>query len=484
MRFAIGQLSHETATFSPVATTLESFRGRQWQHGEELAATHRGTRDSLGGIVDAADAAGIEVVGTFATQAQPSATIPIEVYETLEAELLGALEGAGAVDAVCLSLHGAGSAEGIDDIEGRLLGRVRAFVGADVPVVVTLDLHGHVTAEMVASATALLGCHYYPHTDLYERGLEAVELARGVAEGRVPPVVRTARVLAILPPRTTMAPPSSDVNELCFEWERRGLLDCAFFHGFPHTDIEEMGATIVATADGDAALAEEAAAAVAAQLWEWRERFREELPGPAEAVAEAARAAAWPVVLADTSDNPGGGAPGDATHLLRAMLDAGLEGACFGFFYDPETAAAAHAAGEGATFAARLGGKTDRLHGAPIEADATVLRLTDGRVVLSTPMLAGSTVEFGPSALLRIGGIDVIVTSTRSQTLDAEIFALHGIDVTDRRVVALKSHQHFRAGFEHLAASIIRVDAPGVTSTDLSLLPFERVRRPIWPLDA
>ncbi|MDP9363047.1 MAG: MlrC C-terminal domain-containing protein, partial [Chloroflexota bacterium] len=171
------------------------------------------------------------------------------------------------------------------------------------------------------------------------------------------------------------------------------------------------------------------------------------------------------------------------THLLRALLAADQPGTCFGFVADPETAAQAHAAGEGAEIDVRLGAKTDDLHGTPIEARARVERLTDGRFRYSTPMGAGRQADLGPMARLRIGNVDVLVSSVRTQTLDAEVFALHGIDVTKQRVVALKSHQHFRAGFEPIAGTIIRADPPGLTTSNLAQLPYRRVRRPLWPLD-
>jgi microcystin degradation protein MlrC len=261
------------------------------------------------------------------------------------------------------------------------------------------------------------------------------------------------------------------------------MLDVAFFHGFPHTDIPGIVVTVVATADGDAAQARRAARAVGRRIWELRDNFLANLPGADEGVRRALASGQPPVILAEVSDNPGGGGPGDGTHLLRALLAANVPQTCFGFVFDPETARQAHAAGAGATIRVRLGGRTDTLHGAPVEADAYVKCLTDGQFVYTTPMGRGSHVDLGPMARLVIGNVDVLVSSVRTQTLDTEVFLLHGIDVARQRVVALKSQQHFRAGFEHVAGEIIRVDTPGLTSSNLSSLPFERLRRPIWPLD-
>jgi microcystin degradation protein MlrC len=214
-----------------------------------------------------------------------------------------------------------------------------------------------------------------------------------------------------------------------------------------------------------------------------REVFRDVLPGAEEAMQLALAAEAQPVVVAEVSDNSGGGAPADGTHLLRALLKENVPNTCFGFITDPAVVKQAHDAGTGATIAIRLGGKTDDLHGAPLETTAYVKCLTDGRFRYTTPMGAGAEENLGPMARLIIGNVDVLVASVRSQTLDAEVFLLHGIDVTRYRIVALKSTQHFRAGFAHLAGTIIRCDPPGITTSDLSQLPYQRVRRPIWPLD-
>jgi microcystin degradation protein MlrC len=231
------------------------------------------------------------------------------------------------------------------------------------------------------------------------------------------------------------------------------------------------------------------ARAVAAWIWENRERFRSEHEDPDGAVRAAKRlvaAGTTPVIVNETNDNPGGGAPGDATHLLRAMLDADLTDACFGFITDPETAAAAHRAGVGATISVRVGGKHDDLHGTPIPLTAYVKVLTDGRFTLQR-MLAGVALDLGPSCRLVVGGpdgtFDLLVTSQPFQTIDDEVFLLHGVDVRRKTVVGLKSSQHFRAGFADLAGAIVTSDAPGLTTLRTEVFARSRATRPLWPAD-
>lgn len=484
MRIAVGQVAHESCTFCSPPTTVEDFRAYQWAEGSEIIRIHSGVRDYVGGMIDGAARYHVEIVPTFSALTVPSGIIARDALEALREALAGALRQAVPVDAVCLALHGAGVAEGTDDIEGFLLRSVREVIGPRVPLVVTLDLHANVTREMVDRADALLGVNFYPHTDSFERGAEAVDLARRMVRGEIHPVKHLSMLPMMIPPAATTRSPAKDVNELCWKWETRpGVLDCTFFHGFPQTDIPSPCASVLVTTDGNLPLARRAAGEVARYVWDVREQFLPDLTSPPEAIRQALAAEGQPVVIYEPADNPGGGAPGDGTHLLRVMLESDLASACFGFLVDPETAQQAHRAGVGATIPVRLGGKTDGLAGAPIAAMAYVKALTDGRFIQQSPMGAGARVSLGPMARLVVNGVDVLVSTKRQQTFDAEVFLLHGIDVRRYKIIALKSENHFRAGFEPLAARIIPADTPGISTRDLRTLPYRRLRRPVWPLD-
>ena len=485
MRIAIGGVSHETNTFCAGLTEVADFKRAAWEVGDEIIAEHSGVRDDFGGMLEAAERLGVEIVPTFAAGTEPSGTISRAAFETLRDELVGAIQAALPVDAICLALHGAGVAEGAPDFEGALLEAIRAAIGPETPILVTLDLHGNITQRMVDNSTLLLGCQLYPHTDMYERGQEAIELAGRITRGELRPVTRLAHAPMLVQAATTSMPgPARKVNEMCAEWESGpGMVDVTFFHGFPYTDTPDVGVTIVSTSNGDAELAERAARDVARRVWELRDEFRQQLPTPEEAIQQALQTDGQPVVIAETNDNAGGGAAGDGTHLLKAMLAANLDNALLGMLYDPETVQQALAAGVGATIQARLGGKTDALHGTPAEVTAYVKCLTDGRFVMQSELGRGAKVDVGPTARLVVGGLDVIVVSLRTQTLEPEVYLLHGIDVARYKLVALKSSQHFRAAFQPIAARIIRCDSPGATSNNFALFPYERLQRPIWPLD-
>lgn len=329
----------------------------------------------------------------------------------------------------------------------------------------------------------MFGCHEYPHTDLYERGLEAIRRIPELVSGALRPVTWVEDVPALLPTSTTLFGVAGEVKDRCLELESRaGVVDCTFFHGFPYTDTPHVGAHVTATAHADLELARRTAQDAARFLWERREAFRPHSLSCDEAIREALAVEGGPVVINETSDNPGGGSPGDGTHLLRAMVEAGLESACFGFMCDADAAAAAHRAGVGATLDVALGGRYDDLHGAPLPVRGRVKSLTDGRFVLRA-MAAGLPADLGPMARLEVGGIDVLVASRRGQTFDPEPFLLHGIDVRRYKIVALKSSNHFRAGFQSLARAIVTADPPGLTTHRIEVFPRRRSPRPIWPLD-
>jgi microcystin degradation protein MlrC len=340
---------------------------------------------------------------------------------------------------------------------------------------------------MSALATGFFCVHEYPHTDAFERGQEAVAFLVRVLDGEIRPAVAIEPLPLLVPPSPSALEPVKSINALCHRLEcSPGMIDVAFVHGFVATDSPDVGASVIAVAEHDPHLARRAARIVAEEVWARRADFQKTFPQPDEAVAQAvaAAASASPVVINETSDNPGGGAPGDGTHLLRAMLDAGLTESAFGTIYDPEVAEAAHRAGVGSTIRVRLGAKHDRLHGDPLDLDVYVKCVADGRFRLSTPMGRGYPMDLGKTARLVCGGMDIVVASRRTQVLDPEPFLLHGIDVARCRIVGLKSSAHFRAGYGGIATHIITTDPPGLSTSAVTRFPYRRVRRPIYPLDA
>lgn len=484
MRIAIGGITHETNTFSNVPTTITDFQNHEWQIGEEIITEHEGIRDFLGGMIAEGKRQEVELVPTFFANAKPQGIITKDTYEVLINELVTAIKQALPLDGLCLSLHGGGIAEGHDDLEGSILTEIRKVIGYEIPIVATLDLHANMTETMIKEADALFGVNFYPHIDCYERGVEAMSNLLRIIRGETIPVMYLEKLPMMLASATTDFGPAKAVNKICWEWEKQhGVIDCTFFHGFAQTDIPDMRVSILTITNNDPDLAQRASKEVAEKVWDMRESFYDDLPGPEEGLDLALQTDGGPIVINETSDNPGAGAPGDGTHLLKALIEKNIEKSVFGFICDPETAEQAHREGVGKTINVLLGGKTDTLHGNPLSLTAYIKALTDGKFIQTSPMGKGVKVDLGKSARLQVGNVDIIVCSKKKQTLDEQVFLLHGIDVKEYKIVALKSENHFRAAFTPIAKRIITVDSPGLSTYNLRNYPYQRVMRPVMPLD-
>lgn len=482
MKFLVGSISHETNTFSKVKTDINSFKQWEWAIGEAVMQ-NRGLRNFIGGMIEQASALDIEIEPLFSAFANPSGMITAQTHDTLLEHLIEPLKKAKDYDAVVLSLHGAGVSERTEDFEGDILQEVRDVVGFQVPIVVTLDLHANVTHKMVDLADVILGNHLYPHTDSYDIGKEAIKVAQKIVSGLLKPTMHLEWLPLIIPTSTTNLSPAKSVNEWCFDAETiDGVVDCTFYHGFPYTNISRFGVSVVVTTNDNDKLAQETAEAVGQAIWQKRDQFLQKHPNPEEGIRRALAHDGQPVVINETSDNPGAGTPGDGTHLLKALVEANITNACFAFIYDPEVVQRAIAAGVGATLDVEVGGKTDALHGEPLPMKAYVKTISDGTFTRSSPMGRGQLVNLGPSVRFQAKGIDFIVCSKKSQVFDDEIFKLHGINIQHYKIIGLKSSQHFRAGFEHKSAKIITVDSPGLSTDDFTTFNFSKLETKLYPL--
>ncbi len=485
MRIAIAGIVHETNTYCQSPTRHEDFYQLR---GEKMLASV-GQESDLGGAVSACQRLGVEAVPILFVSAQPSGIINHGDYQNFKAEIVSSLAATLPVDGIVLCLHGAGVVDGIEDLEGDLVAGIRELVGRDLPMTASFDLHGNVTQEMADLLDGTFACHHYPHIDQHERAAEAVELLVRMNQEDIRPVTVVTRIPMLLPTTTTFIGPGKERLAMMLAAEaEEGVIDVSWFHGFPYTDVAHVGTYVVVTTLGDRNQAERIGRVLASRLWHDRELFEPVSLSADEAVREA-QSLPWsqqsgPIVIHETSDNCGGGSPGDGTHLLRAMLDARLENACFGFIVDPEVAAQAHEAGVGNTLRISLGGKTDDLHGEPLDLTVRVKSLHDGRITLQA-MFKGAPLNLGPIARLQPvdADVEIIVASRRSQTFDPEPFLALGMDVNRYRFVALKSSNHFRAGFQDLASAIVTADPPGLTTHHIEVFPRQRMSQPLWPLD-
>ena len=486
MRIGIGGMAHETNSFSNVATSEALFRRLTYWEGKE--ALRPGVRIFMGGHTDEAIAQGIELVPVFYANANPSGKIPRETLETMRdrmVEGLWAEHQKKPLDGIAFVPHGAGVAEGYPDIEGEILGAIRERFGWDIPIGVSLDLHANVTKEMMERADVLIGVKCYPHVDSYETGRKVIaQLADMIRTGRKPRK-RLITLPWLLTPTcgVTLQGPAHDAQQLTIRLEQDPAVhSVTFFHGFPYADIPQAGVTVAAYADTQEA-ADKAALEVATYTWNRRGDFLVKTLSPAQALDLAEAEEKGPVVINESSDNPGGGAPGDGTFLLRELLKRNLPGTAFGHILDPQVAKQAAEAGVGATISCTLGGKTDNLHGEPVLIEnAYVKAVCDGKFINKSPMGFGETINHGLTVRLRVGNVDVVVTSLPRQTMDKGPFEIVGINYSEYRILCLKSSQHFRGWWQDKAAKIIPCDPPGIHCGDLSVFDFKMANTNYFPL--
>ncbi len=487
MKVFIGQFGHECNTMASGRTEYSDvLRNSSFKRGETVIEHLKGKPEYLGGVIDFCLKHNVEMVSSISMEvaSPPFSRKCLKIIMDQIMEDLNTCKNE--IDGICFVLHGAGCAEGgIDDLESYVLKRFREVVGIEMPIMVPLDLHGNISQEMTELADGLFGIKQYPHTDQYEAGYLAMEtLYESMTTGKK---VRSAyaRIPMVVVPAGgyTLEEPFLSVNHYIAEYAKmHNLIDASFFHGFPYADVACCSSSIVTVGyEG----VEDGAKELADYIWARRAEFTFDLTSPEEALKYTREyAGEGYVLLNEASDNPGGGAPGDGTHLLREMLKQDIPQSVFCFIYDPEAAKTISAVGPGNEVDLMLGGKIEKIHGDPIEIHgARIVSVCDGHTISNSPMLMGIVREFGLSARIKVGNVDVIVSSVQKQTLDDRMFTALGIDLNDFRIVAIKSTHHFRAFFRNHAGIIIPVETPGVHCADLSTLIYQKIKRPIIPLD-
>ena len=488
-RIALVQLGYESNTFSSRRAQLQDLAPDGWIAADTVVQRFTGTRTGIGGVLEAAAQQGAAVVpmdllsrnGAFNAGSIVDDGVWREAVDHICAQLARTAEE---YDGVCAAIHGAACTDTLDDADGYFLRRVRQTVG-DKPVTAFLDLHAVVTPEMLEMTDALFGVKTYPHVDFYEMGRLAAETLIRTLRGEIKPSVAWESLPMLVQEAfsTTQQGLGQELREYVAEYAAaHGLLDATFFHGFSTADTPYAGACVVAVADGRAP--REAAREMARYIWDRRRGFSQvcrDAAGAVDAALDAVKDGY--VVINETSDNPGGGCPGDGTHLLRELLRRDLPGSMFSVICDPAAAAACHEAGVGARLSLSVGGHSEELFGQPLEVEAQVLGLSDGTFVCASPMYPGLTLRYGPSARVRCGRVEIVLVSRRMQTYDDRPIRMTGGRMEDYRIVALKSTNHFRAYFKDTADAIITADTPGLFPADLKKLDYRKVRRPIFPLE-
>ena len=490
MRIATGGIIHETSTLVDTRTTMREFQfDRGIIRGDDILTRFRGTNVCTGGFIAGADKLDFELVGLLRASAFPGGLILPDDYDSLKAELLERLAAADAeqrIDGVLLDLHGAMVVEGIDDGDGDVVAAVRNQIGPDRPIVVTQDLHGNHSKLRVEKSDALVGFDTFPHIDMAERGEEAADIIVRTIRGEIKPTqaIHQMPLFWSTTQQVTANEPMTEVIERLHEIESRPeIISATIATGFPWADVPEVGSSVIVVADNDESLAQQTADEFAGWIWDNREKWYAPPLAVRAAIANGESLGKYPIMLADHSDNTGGGSPGDSTEVLRTFLDLDLQDALLLYLVDPEVAQQAHAAGVGSRIQTSLGGKSSPVQGAPIEVDAEVVAVADGAFAYDGPMFAGLTGSMGTSAWLRVRGISIVVVTAREQPLDMAFVRTLDVDCTAMKYICVKSAAHFRAAFGPIAGSIQNVDAAGIHTHDFSQLPHTKRSRDVFPVE-
>lgn len=495
----VGMFTHETNTFTALRTDRSTLRARGEYSGAELIDEFRDTHTEIGGVVDVAERAGVELVPTIAVDGGAGGTITRDAYEYYTDRIVaGASEHADEIDGILLALHGAMVPDGMDDGEGPLISRVRDAIGEDVPIVVTLDPHGNVSDEMVSTADALVSYETNPHLDKGATGRRGMELLLETIRGDLDPVMCVERppVLPHAMHQNTNQSPMADVMARARELEERdGVRKVNVLAGFHRADVPAMGFSVPVVGDGDRAAARAAAREIAALVWERRREFVGDYPTPVEAVARAADLAATrgpeegPIVLGDCGPQPGGGGTADGTPVLQELLEQSVENAGYAIMCDPDAVEACIDAGVGEHVTVTIGGKVDDRHGEPIrDVTGYVKAITDGTFVNTgtSHTGTGTTTRLGRTVLFQCGEgeeVNVVLTERRGWPFDRELWRHVGVQPERLDVIVITSTTAFRGDYEPIASHIIEVDSPGVSSPFPERFEFSRVQRPKFPLD-
>ena len=473
MRAFTATLGTETNSFSPIPTGWTAFETAMlWRPGAHPAMATEATGPLIACREKRAE--GWTVIEGTCAFAWPGGPVRRDVFEALRDEILGQLRAALPVDCIALGLHGAMMAHGYDDCEGDLLERVREIAGQRVPIGAVLDLHAHLSKRMVAAADVLIAFKEYPHTDYLERSRELVSLLARTARGDVRPVSALYDCRMLLGFATTSEPWRSVIADLKAAENGGRILSASLIQGFGAGDCADMGTKVLTVADRDLKEAERVAMQFGRRLVELHDRTPRQQEGVEAAIRAAVAAPRFPVILADSADNPGGGMAGDNMAVVAAAMRTGLTPACAGPIWDPQAVQMCFEADLGAEISLRIGGKSGPQSGPPLDVEGKVVGLKRNAV----QRLGAFEPPLGDTAAFASNGMTIVIASLRDQAYHPKLFSDLGIDPAQQRLIILKSSQQFRPGFDPITSEVISVRR--------DLTPnrvYKKRPRPMWPFE-
>jgi microcystin degradation protein MlrC len=483
MRIAIAEISQETDTFSPILTTLQDFEQTGLYFGDEILVKMQGV-GKIGGFLNIAQhEPNVEYIPILRARATSGGRITDETLTFLTNKLIQGLKDALPFDVLYLSLHGAASSQSIDDLEGHVLQQVRNTIGNDIPIIVPLDHHANITQKIMDLSTIIIGYEEQPH-DQVETGERAGKLLFRLMKKEIAPTGAWVKIPMITPQDQflTSHGPMKTWFDLAREIEKRpGAITASTFPMQPWIDVEEGGWAAMVYTHNDPTLAKQLTAELANKAWELRDTFwQSERVAVSDAVQQADQAAEGLVILSDTGDSVYGGAPGDNTVILAEMLKQNIQSTAFVPVIDAEATQKAAQAGVGTQITLDIGGKLDNVFSQPVTVTATVSAISNG---LHVKLSERDYCNMGQTALLEAGPIKIVLAKDRIQAINYPIMYTHlGLNINDAKMVVLKTASNFQF-FTPWRKHLIRVDAPGMTQSNLQAFTWKRVPRPMYPLD-
>ncbi len=473
MKIVIGAIMQETNSFSSVKTDVDDFKYSSLQpllEGPDVIKEHKGRETEIGGFIKACEENSIEIIPTISTFAVPSGNVTQRAFRWLKTTLLEKMEQVKELDGVLLALHGSMAADGVDDAEGNILAEVRKFIGEEVYLGCTLDLHANVTERMIRNADILIG--YETHRDYQEIGMKAVRKLLHCIRNNIKTKISLRKIPVVIGAGSRILGIKRMMEK------EKGVLTISVFDGQPWLDVEEYGPSVMVITENKGKLGERLCKELAGRFWEVRNKERADLVPIVEAVERVKHSEGKPIILIECGDMTGTGASGDNIALLDALLKNGIRSIAT-IVYDPLAVSRIFEAGLGNEIEVDIGGKYKYEGSFPLKFKGTVRSLYDGKYTLKGIPFEGINAFLGKTAVISSDDIDIILTSKILYPQGCAVFDALKMDVSGKKVITLKSFN----GFDFPVKEVINIDTPGWANWHFSTVPYKKIRRPIYPLD-
>ena len=516
MRIATLGISHETNTFSNTPATYEEFEKVEIKRRHQIIDHYKGSNYTIAGYIDAAKDFDFELIPLMYANTGPIGTITKDAYDRLSSEMFEMLKNEGPWDGVLLANHGAAVSEEFPDMDAEFTRTIREIVGTEIPVGITLDMHANISKYTVENTNICIVWRTCPHLDPKPRGYKCASLIVKTINGEIKPTqaIETPPLLVNIVKQFTGQEPMKSIVEECINAnEITNVLDTSVAEGYPYADVLEMGMSWITITDNNLSLAKEISKDLALKAWE----KREELNKPVHSIKEALDLATkkyvgpkpkgtenyvpndgsaleepvktnhshlGPIVLMDVGDNIGGGSTADSTHILKEAKEMKIK-SFLQSIYDPESVAICVNAGEGEEITIDVGGKTDDMHGEPVRITGKIKKIHNGKYEEHRPNHGGFRF-FDDGKRVRFdtnNGMTILLTSMRSGNTAREQMYSMGINPENYKIVIAKGVSSPRPAYQPIAAEILLVNSPGITTSDLSFFEYKNIRKDMYPFD-